>query len=173
MQVEATSRVRFSQRERKQDQMRDSTADTSHSEHASGALRKSLISEPGAHDKDRFSHSAAENSLSSDRFLGLVKRFLVCLFVYIPKSNSSTMTLLQLLSFRSNKSSRRKWQMGVTLKSRNKSLVYCEHYFEQVSCYFDSFIEVGVEVNTMDLTWHMLATGGFLVSQRASVTRLN
>lgn len=61
----------------------------------------------------------------------------------------------------------------MTLKSRNKSLVYCEHYFEQVSCYFDSFIEVGVEVNTMDLMWHKLATGGFLVSKRASVTRLN
>lgn len=154
--------------------MRDSTADTSHSEHASGAPRKASSVSPVHMTTTGFHTQPLKTVCRRTDFWGLLRGFwFVCLFVYIPKSNISTMTLLQLLSFRSNKGSRRKWQMGVTLKSRNKSLVYCEHYFEQVSCYFDSFIEVGVEVNTMDWMWHKLATGGFLVSKRASVTRLN
>lgn len=40
-------------------------------------------------------------------------------------------------------------------------------------CFFDKFMEVGMEGNTTDSVWNKVAQGGFLVPQRASVTRMN
>lgn len=64
--------------------------------------------------------------------------------------------------------------MGMTLKGRNKSLVYCTHYFEQAPCYFDSFIEAGVEANAKKCDMEQVCYGWLSgVPKGHSVSRMS